>query len=788
MYIGQPLPRDEDRRFLTGLGEYTDDLEVSNCAYAVFVRSPVAHARITSISLETASQMPGVLCVLDAESWAQTGVARYLPPMTSVESDDGEPIRTFARGVFAIGRVCYVGDTVAAVVAETLAQAHDAAETIEVDYEPLPAVADVSEAAVSGASLVHDCFASNRLFTRTSGDSEAVKRGFEHAAHVTRLEIHSPRITGNPIEPRTYVGFHDRRRDRYTLWGTTQLPHNMRKTLAEYTFGCPLSKMRVVAPDMGGGFGTKGYYYPEMPVVLYTAKLLQRSVKFTATRSESLQSDIHGRDFVSQASMAFDDKGNILAVDVDTLGAFGAYQNGFNAIIVGRRFAPPVTNLYDVPAARVRVSGVYTNASPTDAYRGVGEPSATLCERLLENGARELGIDPMALRLRNYIGREQFPYQNILGDRYDSGDPPAQHHRLLELADYDALCRQRTSAREQGIRMGIGAAAFVDRSGLGPSRLEPNAEIDVGTWEMGRVEITTDERVQISVGTHTHGQGHEITFRQIAADALGVPIELVDFQQGDTDRDKGNSGTGANRSVMTAGMAVHVAGQRVVEKGKRLAAHLLEAAMEDLEYEPGKYRVAGTDRVMDFWEVARMAYRGADYPEEGFDLGLDETVRFDVTGDTYPTGMQLATVEVDEETGMVDLTGYWVVNDCGLMVNPLVVEGQIHGGLVQSMGPALFEQMVYDDEAQLITGSFMDYAMPKADSFPWFEVSHLETLSPTNALGVKGVGETSGCGPLAAIGNAIADALWDLGVRHLNAPYTSLKVWQTIREARIGAR
>lgn len=785
LYIGQPLPRDEDRRFLTGLGDYTDDLELSNCAYAVFVRSPIAHGRIVKLSLERAANMPGVLCVLDADRWAATGAGRYLPAMTTVHSDNGEPIRSVQRGVFAIDRVCYVGDTVAAVVAETMEMALDAVEAIDIDYEPLPVVTDVNEAAAVGAPRVHECFDSNILFSRTIGDGEAVERAFRRAVHVTTLDIRSPRITGNPIEPRTYVGSHNRRHDRYTLWATTQLPHNIRKILAQYTFGCSLSKVRVVSPDMGGGFGTKGYYYPEMPVVLYAAKLLQRPVKFTSTRSESLQSDIHGRDFSSRASMAFDSDGKILAVDVDTLGAFGAYQNGFNAVIVGRRFAPPITNLYDVPAARVRVSGVYTHASPTDAYRGVGEPPATVCERLIENGARELGLDPLELRARNYIRSDQFPYRNVLGDEYDSGAPLAQHAKLIALSHYEELCEKRSNLRDQGIRMGIGAAAFVDRSGLGPSRLgDPNPEIDAPTWEMGRVEITTDDRVQISVGTHAHGQGHEITFRQIAADALGLPIARIDFQQGDTDRDKGNSGTGANRSLMTAGMAVHVAGERIVEKAKRLAAHLMEVTIDDVDYEPGQFRVGGTDRTISFWEVAHMAYRGANYPEADFDLGLDETVRFDVSGDTFPTGMQLASVEVDVETGAVDLTGYWAVNDCGTLINPLVVDGQIHGGLVQSMGPALFEHMVYDGEGQLITGSFADYAMPKADSFPWFEVAHLQTPSPTNELGVKGVGETSGCGPLAAIGNAIVNALWDLGVRHLNPPYTSMKVWQALRSVR----
>ena len=784
MYIGQSLPRDEDTRLLTGFGEYTDDIEMPNCAHAVFVRSPFAHARIASISLEQAKAMPGVMCVLDADTWAATGLGRYLPPMTAVESDGGRPMRSYSRGVFAIDRVCYVGDTVAAVVAETTGQALDAAEAIEIKYEPLSAVSDLQAAATDNAPRVHERFESNYSFTLSSGDALSVERVFERAAHITALDIRCPRLTGNPIEPRTYVGSYDRRRDRYTLWAACQSPHKLRRYLCELTFECPLNKIRVVSPDTGGGFGTKAYFYPEAPVVLYAAKLLGRPVKFAATRSESIQSDIHARDFFSRARMAFDRDGRILGVEVDTLGAFGAYQNGFNALIVGRRFAPPITNLYDVPSASVKVSGIYTNASPTDAYRGVGEPPATVCERLIENGARELGMDPMELRTRNYIAGEQFPYRNALGEQYDSGAPRAQQDKLLALADYSALRKRQLALREQGTRMGIGAAAFVDRCGLGPSRIsEPDPEVDVGTWEIGRVEITIDDRVQISVGTNAHGQGHEITFRQIVADALGLPIEHIDFQQGDTDRDGGNFGTGANRSLMTAGMAVHVAGERIINKAKRLAAHLMEVAPEDLEYEPGLYRVGGTDRTMAFWDVAHMAYRGADYPVEGFELGLDETVHFDVIGDTFPTGMQLASVEVDVETGMVRLTGYWTVNDCGVRINPLVVDGQIHGGLAQSIGPALFESVVYDDDGQLITGSFVDYAMPKADTFPWFEVAHLETPSPTNPLGVKGVGETSGCGPPAAIGNAIVDALWDLGVRHLDPPYTPLNVWRTIRTA-----
>ena len=781
-FIGKPFRREEDRRLLRGFGEYTDDMHFDDLAHLVVVRSPHAHARILTLDTSFASEMPGVLCVLDAENWMTQGLPLETPVEITVDFDDGRPMNCVKRPVFAKNRVCFVGDTVAMVVARTMNQALAGAEAVEVDYEELGVVADVASAMHSNAALVHENFSTNAVFQTEGGDRNATQRAFDDAAHVTTLDFRCTRVTGNPIEPRTYTGRYDHRQERYTLYASTQLAHVTRRWLCEQIFDLPLDKIRVVAPDVGGGFGTKAYCYPELPAVLLAARLTGRSVRFCATRSESLQSDSHARDVTFQGRIALDERAKITAMSVDATGSFGAYVGNYAALPINR-IASTVTNIYDVENAHTSVTGVYTNTSPTDPYRGVGEPPITLCERLIENAARELEMDPMELRSRNYVRFEQYPYTTVLGEVYDSGDPAEQQRRLLELVGYEQLRHERSELKARGIRLGVGSAAFVDRAGTGASRAGNPESGSAGTWEAGRVEVYSDGRVMLSVGTHSHGQGHATTFRQIAADVLHVPLERISFQQGDTDRDPGNFGTGAQRSLVTAGMAVFSASRRIIAKATTLAAHLFEAAEADVSYEAGHFEIAGTDRRLPFTQVARMAYLGADYPTADFDLGLDETVRYDVTADTYPTGMLLVAVIVDELTGVVTLRNCWAVHDCGRIVNPLVVDGQIHGGLTQAAGQALLEQVYYDEQGQLLSGSFMDYAMPRADDVPAFELDYLETLSPHNALGVKGVGEIgSNSGP-AAIGNAVVDALWDLGVHHIDPPHTPLRVWQAIQTA-----
>ena len=786
MYVGQPLPRDEDHRFLTGRGRYVDDLSGPGAAHAVFVRSPHGHARIERLSTREASAMPGVFCVLTAKEWEAAGLGRLIPPVVTVPFDDGRPMNCAPRRVFARDVVRHVGDPVAAVIARSAAEAQDAAEAVEVDYAELPALTDVGDALSPESPTLHPEFAGNVAHVVSFGDAAAVRAAFARAAHVSELDIRTTRVTGSAIEPRAYLGAYDPGDGRYTLHATSQVPHPLRRWLAADVFDLSQHRIRVVCPDVGGGFGTKAYFYPEIPVVLHAARLTGRPVRFTATRQEGYASDTHARDFLTRARLALDAEGRMLALELDALAGHGAYESSFNALIAGVRYGNLATCLYRTPAACVRVTGVYTNTLPVDAYRGVAEGQITVGERLVEKAARELGLDPAELRARNYLSPDDYPYTNPLGTQCDSGNPAAQQEALLRAADYPGLREEQARSRTDGgpWRLGLGMSAFVDHAGLGGPSRGLNREANFGTWEAGRVTVHDDGRAMVSAGSHSHGQGHEITFRQIAADALGVDIADVEFRQGDTDRDAGNVGTGGMRSAATAGVAVAEAGGRIVEKGRRLAAHLLEAAEADIEYAESRFSVAGTDHAISFREIARLAHTGNDYPDGGFELGLDETVRHDPLGDTFPTGMHLAVLRVDVETGEVSLRDYYSVDDCGVVINPLVVDGQIHGGLGQGIGQALQEQIVYDEAGQLITASFLDYAMPRADMMPPFHLSYRQTPSPHNLLGVKGVGECGSNGPPSAIGNAVVDALWDFGVRHLDPPYTPFRVWRAIEAAR----
>ena len=661
MYVGQAIPRDEDRRLLAGRGEFTDDIRLADCAHVVFVRSPHAHARIVSIDVEAALRMPGVLSVLDAKVWKTHDVGADLPLEWEVGFPDGRPMNAVPRPIFAEEKVCHVGVPVAAVVARTRVQAEDAAELIFVDYQVLPAVTDVQAALSRAAPVIHESTGTNAVLEVRLGDNLGVERAMEKSHHITTIDVHANRVTGAPMEPRTCVGEYDSRRDRYTLWSTGQLLNAMRRWLAT-TFRCRIDQVRVVLPDVGGGFGTRAYYYPEQPVVLLASRLCGCPVRFTASRSEVMMTDHQGREYTSHAQMGFDVNGKITALKVDTIAGVGGYPSTYNAMIIGELFVPLITNIYDIPLACGSMTGVYVNKAPVDAYRGVGEAVTTVCERLLDKAARELAIDPLDLRKRNYIQSHDYPYVVPLGRVYDSGNPIGQHDLLLSLADYDALCKERTRLRANGAIVGLGVAAYTDQSGIGPSRIEKGGDVSggVGTWEAGRVEVLDNGCAIVSVGTHSHGQGHDTSFRQVAADALGIPIEHITFQQGDSDRVSSNFGTGAQRSLTSAGLALHVAGRRIVAKGKRLAAHLFEVSDLDVEYEEGEYKIAGTDKVLPFAEIARMAYRGASYPEEGFDLGLDETVRYDPGEDTYPTGIHLVMVEIDAETGLVRLGGAFV--------------------------------------------------------------------------------------------------------------------------------
>ena len=748
------------------------------------MRSPHAHARILGISTEAAAAMPGVLAVLTAADWVADGLGE-LPCIAPVDFSDGRPMNEALRPALAADQVRHVGDTVAVVIAETRNQAMDAAEAVEVAYEPLPAVTDAALALAADSPVLHGHFGTNLCQSVEFGDAAATRAAFDRAHHVTRFDFRHGRVAGCAIEPRAYLGLYDPARDHYTLWAACQNPHFLRNLIATDALRIPISKLRVVAPDVGGGFGPKYFCYPELPIVLWGAKRVGRPVRWTATRAESLLTDTHARDIVTSAEMAFDEAGRALAMRCRSTASYGAYMSTFAPTILTTTCVHMTTGPYRIEAAEVHIDGVYTNTTPIDAYRGVKQAPAYVHEILIENGAREIGIDPAEMRRRNYIRTEDYPYTNAMNTTYDSGDPPRQHATLENLTDYQALRAERDAPRADGLRLGIGMSSIVEATGLGPSRMLGAAGTKVGGWEAGQVRVHPDGKATIFVGTHSHGQSHEITFRQIAADSLGLDIADIEFTQGDTDLGPGNLGTAASRSLSTAGMAVVEGSRRIIAKATKLAAHMMECAAEDVAYADGAFSIPGTDRRISFTEVAEMAYHGANYPEEDFELGLEETVFHDPSHFNYPTALQLAVVLVDPETGAVRIRDFYSVDDCGRVVNPLVVHGQVHGGLAQGIGQGLMEETVFDRETgQPLAGSFMDYAIPRAGDLPSFRLGFQETLNPNDALGVKGCSETGTVGAPAALGNAILDALWDLGVRHVEMPFTPQRVWRAIQDAR----
>jgi carbon-monoxide dehydrogenase large subunit len=784
-YIGQPLRRREDARLLRGGGRYVDDIQLPETAWCVFVRSPHAHAAIRSIDTSTAARIPGVLLTLTAADWDKAGHGE-LTVVHPMPFSDGRPMNNAPRPAFARDKVCHVGDIVAAVIAETRYAAEDGAEAVAVDYEPLPAVATTRAAVAAGAPLVHPEFGDNLVFEIERGDRAKVEAAFAGASKVVELPLKNNRLSANPMEPRAYLCDYDAAADRTTLYATTQQPHYLRRWLSIYTLHIPESKIRVVSPDVGGGFGVKGFFATEVSTVVWAAQLLRRPVKWTATRSEAFLSDAQARDHDTIARMGFAEDGRIVGMQVDTLAALGGYLSNFAPSIPGNSYPQTLTGLYRTPHLHLRVRGVYTNTVPVDAYRGSGRPEATWSnERLLERGSHELGIDAVEMRRRNLIAQKDFPYSAPGGRIYDSGNPPALLDKLLSIADYDALRREQQQCRKHGVLMGIGLAAFIDKAGTGPSgNLAKRGGLH-GGWESAVVRVHSDGKVTIFAGSHSHGQGHDITFAQIAADRLGLPIDDIALVEGDTDRIPFGNGTWGARSLSVAGTAIYRAADKVIAKATRFAAHMMECEPGDIEYRRGKFRVRGTDRAVRFARVADVAYHGAALPADGsLDPGLEVTEFYDPPDTNDPQAMHLAVVIVDRDTGRVTLRNLYAADDCGTIVNPMIVEGQVHGGLAQGIGQALREHIVYDpDTAQLLTASFMDYGMPRAADLPSFHTGFIETPAPSNPLGVKGGSESGAIGAPAAVGNAVIDALWHLGVRDISLPITSEMVWRALREA-----
>ncbi|MEQ9811925.1 MAG: xanthine dehydrogenase family protein molybdopterin-binding subunit [Azospirillaceae bacterium] len=786
MFVGKPLRRREDVKFVSGRGRFVDDLLPPRTAHVAFVRSPHAHARIVDIDVEQARQADGVLRVLTAEDWDAAGHGS-LVCVHPMPFSDGRPMNEVLRPAFATKKVCHVGDIVAAVIAETKHDAVHAGELVEIDYEVLAANVETGRALDEDCPIVHEVFDGNLVNDVIHGDREATSAAFAEAAHVTSLTLVSNRLAAMPLEPRAYLAEHDAERDETTLWATAQMPHMLRQWICRYALHLPEHKLRVIAPDVGGGFGVKGNFTPEIPTIVWMARELGRPMKWTCSRSEALQSDSQGRDHVTHARMAFDADGHILGLEVETLAALGAYLSNFAPSIPGNSYPQTLTGLYRTRAAYARVRGVYTNTVPIDAYRGSGRPEATLVnERLLENGAREMGIDVVEMRRRNLLSREDFPYKTPIGRTYDSGDPPAMLEKLLAMADYDELRREQARLRAEGRLMGIGLAVFLDKSGTGPSKALARKGGLHGGYETACARVNSDGGVTLFMGTHSHGQGHDITYAAIAADRLGLDIDAIEVVEGDTGRIAHGNGTWGSRSVSVGGAALHRACGEVLAKAHRIAAHLLEVAVEDLRYEPPLFTVPGSNRSVSFAEVADVAYHGARLPaDHSIEPGLESTIFHDPDDSNDPSAMHLAVVEVDPRTGRVAVRRYVTVDDCGTVINPMIVEGQVHGGLAQGLGQALMENVVYDPASgQLLSGTFMDYAMPRAGDMPRLDMDFHASPTPSNALGAKGGSETGTIGPPAAITNAIVDALWHLGVRDLRMPLTPARVWGAIAEAR----
>ena len=787
--IGAAVRRKEDYRFLTGRGQYTDDINRPGQRYAYILRSPHAHAAITSIDTSKAAKSPGVIAVFTGKDMADAGVGG-IPCGWLVTSADGEPMKEPTHPAMAVDRVRHVGDQVAIVIAESYRQARDAAERIEVDYQELPAVVSMPEAIQDGAPQIYDEAPNNICFDWELGDAEATQAAMAGASHVAELDLINNRLIPNAMEPRCYIGDYDRANDEYTLFTSTQNPHVIRLLMAAFVLSLPEHKLRVVGPDVGGGFGSKIFHYPEEAIVTWAAGQIAQPIKWTAERSESFQSDAHGRDHVTHVKLALDANGKFLGLGVSTLANMGAYLSTFAPCVPTYLHGTLMAGCYTTPAIHINVKGMFTNTSPVDAYRGAGRPEATyLIERIIDVAADEMGLDPAEIRRQNFIQTDAFPYQTPVALQYDIGNYDATLDHALKAADYAGFEARRAESAARGKYRGIGLATYIEACGIAPSAVVGSLGARAGLYESAQVRVHPTGSVSVFTGSHSHGQGHETTFAQIVSDTLGVPIESVDIVHGDTDKVSFGMGTYGSRSLAVGGAAIMSAMHKVLDKGKKIAAHMLEASIADIEFADGKYTVKGTDKELAFGEVAFAAYVPHNYPIEEVEPGLDETAFYDPKNFTYPAGCHIAEVEIDPDTGVVEVLNFTASDDVGRIINPMIVEGQIQGGVAQGIGQALLEGCVYDQASgQLVTGSYMDYCMPRAtDVARSMSVDTPVTECTHNELGVKGCGEVGAIGSPAAVINAVVDALSPLQVKHVEMPANPQRIWQIIQDARSNA-
>ncbi len=774
-YIGTAVKRKEDRRFLTGKGTYTDDIVLPNMTYAYIVRSPHAHAKIKKIDTSKVKAQKGVVAVFTGEDMQKDGVGS-VPNGWQIGEDMKEP----PHPPLAVGKVRHVGDAVAVIIAESRYSAKDAAELLEVDYEPLPAVTDAAKAIEPGAPLVHDEAPNNISFVWELGDKAATDEAMSKADHITRLEFINQRLIPNAIEPRSAIGSYDPAKDELTLYTSSQNPHVIRLLLCAFVLGIPEHKVRVISPDVGGGFGSKIFHYAEEIICAWATRKIGRPVKWTAERSESFMADAQGRDHHTVAELGLDKDGNILALRVKTIANLGAYLSTFAGGVPTWLYGTLLTGQYKTKHIYVQTTGVFTNTTPVDAYRGAGRPEATfVVERLVETAAHELNMDPAELRRKNFIPSDAFPYQTPVVMTYDSGNYEAALDKALKILDYKKWRDEQAKARNQGRLIGIGFSSYIEACGIAPSKVAGAIGARAGLFEAASIRVHPTGKVTVYTGSHAHGQGHETTFAQIVADGLGISIDDVEVVHGDTAQIPFGMGTYGSRSVAVGGSAIYQALEKIKAKARKIAAHKLEASEDDIEFKEGQFVVKGTNKAVSFGDIALTAYVPHDYPED-LEPGLEDNAFWDPKNFTFPFGTHISVVEVDPDTGKVKILRYVAVDDVGNIINPMIVDGQVHGGIAQGIGQALLEGAVYDESGQLLTGSLLDYAIPKADDLPMFEVDRTITPCPDNPLGVKGAGETGTIASTACVVNAVIDALWHLGVRDIQMPLTPERVWRAI--------
>ncbi len=780
--IGASTKRREDVRFLTGAGNYTDDINIRGQAHVYFLRSDVAHGTLDNVDTSAAEGMPGVVKIFTGADFEAVG---GMPCGWQVTDKHGEPMQEPKHPVLAHGKVRHVGEPIAAVVADTLEQARDAAEAIVVDISDLPAVIDMKAAVSDGATKVHDDLTSNLCYDWgfVEENKAATDEAFDKAAHVTTLELVNNRLVANPMEPRVAVGDYARGTGDHTLYTTSQNPHVIRLLMGAFVLGIPEHKLRVVAPDVGGGFGTKIFHYQEEAFCTFAAKACNRPVKWTSSRTEAFMSDAHGRDHVTKIELALDADNNFTALRTETYANMGAYLSTFAPSVPTWLHGTLMAGNYKTPLIYVNVKAVFTNTVPVDAYRGAGRPEATFqLERVIDKAARELKVDPIALRRQNFV--TEFPYATPVAVEYDTGDYVATMDKLEEMADLSGFDARRKASEARGMLRGLGVNCYIEACGIAPSNLVGQLGARAGLYESATVRVNATGGLVVMTGSHSHGQGHETAFPQVIADMIGIDESMIEVVHGDTANTPMGMGTYGSRSLAVGGSAMVRATEKIIAKAKKIAGHILEASDEDIELKDGTFSVAGTDKSLAWGDVTLAAYVPHNYPLEDLEPGLEETAFYDPSNFTYPAGAYACEVEVDPETGKVTIEAFTAVDDFGNVVNPMIVTGQVHGGLAQGIGQALLENCAYDENGQLLSASYMDYAMPRADDLPFYQVDHsCQTPCTHNPLGVKGCGEAGAIGSPPSVVNAVVDALQSAGkdVTHIDMPLSPARVWAAMQ-------